>query len=45
MSDFKGKHAVESDINMGDMLAMVHNGKRQIIALKHAGAGVRQCGA
>jgi len=27
------------------MLAMAHNGKGQIIALKHAGAGVKQCGA
>lgn len=45
LSDLKGKHAVESDINMGDMLAMAHNGKGQIIALKHAGAGVKQCGA
>jgi hypothetical protein len=23
---------------------MAHNGKGQIIALKHAGTGVRQCG-
>ena len=45
LSDLKGKHAVESDLNTGDMLAMAHNGKGQIIALKHAGAGVRQCGA
>ncbi|WP_273050496.1 hypothetical protein [Pseudoalteromonas sp.] len=45
LSDLKGKHAVESNINTGDMLAMAHNGKGQIIALKHAGAGVRQCGA
>ena len=45
LSDFKGKNAVESDINTGDMLAMAHNGKGQIIALKHPGAGVRQCGA
>ena len=45
LSDLKGKHAVESDINTGDILAMAHNGKGQIIALKHAGAGVKQCGA
>ncbi|MDQ2043203.1 hypothetical protein NRL14_05590 [Pseudoalteromonas sp. 20-92] len=45
LNDLKGRHAVESDINMGDMLAMAHNGKGQIIALKHAGAGVKQCGA
>lgn len=29
----------------GDMLAMAHNDKEQIIALKHAGGEVRQCGA
>ena len=45
LSDLKGRHAVESNINTGDMLAMAHNGKGQIIALKHAGGGVRQCGA
>ena len=45
LSDLKGRHAVESNINTGDMLAMAHNGKGQIVALKHAGAGVRQCGA
>ncbi|TMO09065.1 hypothetical protein [Pseudoalteromonas sp. S558] len=45
LSDLKGKHAVESGLNTGDILAMAHNGKGQIIALKHAGAGVRQCGA
>ncbi|TMO78396.1 hypothetical protein CWC16_16080 [Pseudoalteromonas sp. S3776] len=45
LSDLKGKHAVESDINTGDMLAMTHNGKGQIIGLKHAGNGLRQCGA
>ncbi|WP_024607633.1 hypothetical protein [Pseudoalteromonas sp. TAB23] len=45
LSDLKGKHAVESNINTGDMLAMAHNGKGQIIALKHAGVGVKQCGA
>ncbi|GAA61488.1 hypothetical protein P20652_3368 [Pseudoalteromonas sp. BSi20652] len=43
LSDLKGKHAVESNINTGDMLAMAHNGKGQIIALKHAGAGVKVC--
>ena len=43
LSDLKGKHAVESNINTGDMLAMAHNGKGQIIALKHAGVGVKQC--
>jgi hypothetical protein len=45
LSDLKGKHAVESNINTGDMLAMAHNGQGQIIALKHADAGGRQCGA
>jgi hypothetical protein len=45
LSDLKGRHAVESNINTGDMLAMAHNGKGQIIALKHAGVGVRQCKA
>lgn len=45
LSDLKERHAVENNINTGDMLAMAHNGKGQIIALKHAGAGVRQCGA
>ena len=45
LSDLKGKHAVESNINTGDMLAMAHNGKGQIIALKHAGVGVKMCGA
>ncbi|MBH0075658.1 hypothetical protein I6F48_08785 [Pseudoalteromonas sp. SWYJ118] len=45
LSDLKGKHAVESGLNTGDMLAMAHNGKGQIIALKHAGNGIRQCGA
>ncbi|WP_377109800.1 hypothetical protein [Pseudoalteromonas sp. R86517] len=45
LSDLKGKHAVEIGLNTGDMLAMAHNGKGQIVALKHAGAGVRQCGA
>lgn len=45
LSDLKGKHAVESGLNTGDMLAMAHNGKGQIIALKHAGIGVKQCGA
>jgi len=45
LSELKGKHAVESNINTGDILAMAHNGKGQIIALKHAGIGVKQCGA
>ncbi|MEL0649309.1 hypothetical protein V6248_17915 [Pseudoalteromonas agarivorans] len=45
LSDLKGKHAVESGLNTGDMLAMAHNGKGQIVALKHAGVGTRQCGA
>lgn len=45
LSDLKGRHAVESNINTGDMLAMAHNGKGQIIALKHAGAGAKQCRA
>ena len=43
LSDLKGKHAVESDLNTGDMLAMAHNGKGQIIALKHAGIGENIC--
>ena len=43
LSDLKGKHAVESGLNTGDMLAMAHNGKGQIIALKHAGVGVKVC--
>ncbi|MCK8123300.1 hypothetical protein [Pseudoalteromonas sp. 2CM32C] len=45
LSDLKERHAVESNINTGDMLAMAHNGKGQIVGLKHAGVGVRQCGA
>ncbi|WP_286744904.1 hypothetical protein [Pseudoalteromonas sp. UBA2102] len=45
LSDLKGKHAVERGLNTGDMLAMAHNGKGQIVALKHAGVGVRQCRA
>ena len=45
LSDLKTKHAVESGINTGDMLAMAHNGKGQIVGLKHAGVGVRQCKA
>ncbi|WP_372860646.1 hypothetical protein [Pseudoalteromonas sp.] len=45
LSDLKGKHAVESNINTGDMLAMAHNGKGQIIGLKHAGVGAKQCRA
>ncbi len=45
LSDLKGRHAVESNINTGDMLAMTLNGKGQIVALKHAGTGVRQCEA
>ncbi|MDP2487337.1 hypothetical protein [Pseudoalteromonas marina] len=45
LSDLKGRHAVESNINTGDMLAMAHNGKGQIIALKHAGVGAKQCKA
>ena len=45
LSDLKGKHAVESNINTGDMLAMAHNSQGQIIALKHAGSGVKMCGA
>jgi len=45
LSDLKGRHAVESNINTGDMLAMAHNGKGQIVGLKHAGVGVKQCGA
>jgi hypothetical protein len=45
LSDLKTKHAVESDINTGDMLAMAHNGKGQIVGLKHAENGVKQCEA
>lgn len=45
LSDLKGRHAVESNINTGDMLAMAHNGKGQIVGLKHARGGVRQCEA
>ena len=45
LSDLKTKHAVESGINTGDMLAMAHNGKGQIVGLKHARGGVRQCEA
>lgn len=43
LSDLKGKHAVESNINTGDILAMAHNSKGQIIALKHARDGVKVC--
>ena len=43
LSDLKGRHAVESNINTGDMLAMAHNGKGQIVGLKHAGVGVKMC--
>lgn len=43
LSDLKGRHAVESNINAGDMLAMAHNGKGQIVGLKHAGVGVKMC--
>lgn len=45
LSDLKGRHAVESNINTGDMLAMAHNGKGQIVGLKHAGVGAKQCKA
>ena len=37
LNNLKGKHAVESGIITGDILAMAHNGKGQIIALKNAG--------
>ncbi|HEA19164.1 hypothetical protein LCGC14_2515380 [marine sediment metagenome] len=43
LNSLKTKHAVASDIVKGDMLAMAHNSQGQIIALKHAGDGVRQC--
>ena len=43
LNDLKGKPAVESGINTGDILAMAHNGKGQIIALKNAGDGVKVC--
>jgi hypothetical protein len=45
LSDLKGRHAVESNINTGDMLAMAHNGIGQIVGLKHAGVGAKQCKA
>lgn len=45
LSDLKERHAVESNINTGDMLAMAHNGKGQIVGLKHAGVGAKQCKA
>lgn len=43
LNDLKTKHAVASDIVKGDMLAMAHNSQGQIIALKHAGGGVKVC--
>ncbi|MGS0497522.1 hypothetical protein ACU8V4_10110 [Pseudoalteromonas mariniglutinosa] len=43
LNNLKTKHAVESDIVKGDMLAMAHNSQGQIIALKHAGDGVNMC--
>ncbi|MEH6395334.1 hypothetical protein [Pseudoalteromonas sp.] len=43
LNDLKTKHAVESNIVKGDMLAMAHNSQGQIIALKHAGGGVKVC--
>ncbi len=43
LNDLKTKHAVASDIVKGDMLAMAHNSQGQIIALKHAGDGVKVC--
>ena len=43
LNSLKTKHAVESNIMKGDMLAMAHNSQGQIIALKHAGDGVKMC--
>ncbi|MDN3379277.1 MULTISPECIES: hypothetical protein [unclassified Pseudoalteromonas] len=43
LNDLNTKHAIESNITMGDMLAMAHNSQGQIIALKHAGSGVKVC--
>ncbi|KAF7777021.1 hypothetical protein PMAN_a2226 [Pseudoalteromonas marina] len=43
LNDLNTKHAIESGITMGDMLAMAHNSQGQIIALKHAGNGVKVC--
>lgn len=43
LNNLKTKHAIESNISKGDMLAMAHNSQGQIIALKHAGDGVKMC--
>ena len=43
LNDLNTKHAIESNITMGDMLAMTHNSQGQIIALKHAGDGIKIC--
>lgn len=43
LNNLKTKHAVASDIVKGDMLAMAHNSQGQIIALKHAGSGIKVC--
>jgi len=43
LNDLNTKHAIESNISKGDMLAMAHNSQGQIIALKHAGDGVKVC--
>lgn len=43
LNSLKTKHAVESNIMKGDMLAMAHNSQGQIIALKHAGDRVKVC--
>lgn len=43
LNNLKTKHAVASDIVKGDMLAMAHNSQGQIIALKHAGDGIKVC--
>ena len=43
LDDLNTKHAIESGITTGDMLAMAHNSQGQIIALKHAGDGVKVC--
>lgn len=43
LDNLNTKHAIESGITMGDMLAMAHNSQGQIIALKHAGDGIKVC--
>jgi hypothetical protein len=43
LDDLKIKHAVQNNISSGDMLAMTHNSKGQIIALKHANESIKHC--